>query len=89
MTSKLGSEKDFLFVMDVRNEVYYNNPAELSSFLKTLPAAIRIYAIIHAGMNTLKIYCVANNIDDYEIASAIAGAKTDIIDSRSSAAELQ
>jgi len=80
----LTAEKDFLFVIEIKNEVYYNDQNELSGLFKVLPKSVRIYAIIHAGMNTLKIYCITNNISDYESVAELTGAKTVLVDTNSS-----
>jgi hypothetical protein len=84
MTSDITAEKDFLFVMNIQNDVYYHNQAELSQFLKLLPPTVRLYAIIHAGMNTLKIYCITNNYYDYVSISELPEIKAEIINSKRS-----
>ncbi|HEX9981004.1 MAG TPA: hypothetical protein VGB50_10625 [Flavobacterium sp.] len=81
-TSNLIAEKDFLFVIQVKSDVYYKNQAELTNFLKVLPPAIRLYAVIHAGMNTLKVYCITKSFQDYTTVHEKTGFKTEIIDTR-------
>ena len=78
----LTAEKSFLFLMEFKNEACYKNQAELSKFLKQLPPSVRIYAIIHAGMNTLKIYCITNNETDYSSIGSKMGVKTELVDTR-------
>ncbi|HLA56422.1 MAG TPA: hypothetical protein VK623_10000 [Flavobacterium sp.] len=82
MNATITTEKDFLFVITIKNESYYQNQAELSSFIKTLPASIRLYGIIHAGLNTVKVYCVTNNYSDYEAISEREGIHTEIVDTK-------
>jgi hypothetical protein len=82
MTSNFTTEKDFLFLIEIKNEVFYHNQAALGNFLKVLPDSVRIYAIIHAGMNTLKVYCVTKSHEDFAKVSEVIGYKTFIVDSR-------
>jgi hypothetical protein len=82
MNATITTEKDFLFVIIIKNESYYQNPTELSAFLKTLPSTIRLYGIIHAGLNIVKVYCVTNNYSDYEAVSEREGVHTEIVDTK-------
>ncbi len=81
MTSNISTEREYLFVIEIRNEVYYKDQVVLADFLKTLPHGIRIYAIIHAGMNMLKIYCATRVYRDITAVSEITGYVTEIVDS--------
>ncbi|RZJ36640.1 MAG: hypothetical protein EOO51_00555 [Flavobacterium sp.] len=82
-SSKVAVKKDFLFVIELKNEAYYQNPAELKDFLQILPPSIRIYTIIHAGMNMLKVYCITNNYDDYSRVAELTHSKTQLVDNQS------
>lgn len=82
-SSKVAVNKDFLFVIELKNEAYYQSQAELQDFLQVLPPSIRIYTIIHAGMNTLKVYCVTNSYDDYNGVADLTHSKTELIDNKS------
>ena len=84
-SSHITTEKDFLFVIEIKNEDFYQKEGELRSFLKILPPSIRIYAIIHAGMSILKVYCITNSISDYGLVSGLTSSKTVIIDSKNMA----
>jgi hypothetical protein len=77
---KLTDERDFLFLIEIKNQAYYQSQAELISFLKVLPDTIRIYAVIHAGMNTLKVYCVTKSQQDYASVAELTGSKTEVVD---------
>ena len=79
---KLTGKKDFLFLIEIKNDAYYYSQAELISFLRVLPETIRVYAVIHSGMNILKVYCITNSKSDYEAVTELTGAKTEIIDTQ-------
>lgn len=80
MNAPITTEREFLFVIDIRNELYYHNPGRLQEFLDTIPESIRIYSIIHAGMHNVKIYGVTSNYSDYEMVSEMKSIETEIID---------
>ncbi len=73
---------DFLFLIEIRDSLYYRNEAELREFLARLPESIRIYSIIHGGLNTVKVYGITSSRQDYELVSELTGMPTEIIDSR-------
>lgn len=85
MTSNLTAEKNFLFVINITNEVFYHSPSELALFLKILPPKVRLYAIIHSGLKMVKVYCITNNYPDYELVAEIPDVKVEIINTKKSA----
>ena len=71
---------EFLFVVEINNDLYYYNQPPLIDLLKLLPTTIRVCAIIHGAMNTLKVYCITKSQIDYVSVATLLDAKTEIID---------
>jgi hypothetical protein len=76
----LAADRDFLFVIEIKNGDFYQDQSELIKFLQVLPESVRVYAVIHAGMNTIKVYCITKSLVDYASVSDLTGSKTEIID---------
>ena len=76
------NKSDFLFVIDIQDPFFYQNERELRDFLECLPPSIRLYSIIHGGMNTVKVYGITSNMEDYLQVESLTGMRTEIIDSR-------
>ncbi len=76
------AKADFLFLIEIRDPFYYQHEPELREFLTCLPESIRIYSIIHGGMNTVKVYGITSSMQDYEKVKELTGMPTEIIDSR-------
>ena len=75
-------KSDFLFVIEIKDNFFYKNEPELRDFLNCLPPSVRIYSIIHGGMDTVKVYGITSSRDDYDRITQLTGMPTEIIDSR-------
>lgn len=81
MTTNPGAEKEILFAIEIRDDRMFHESEELNRFIASLPNTIRIYAVIHAAFNTVKVYCATRNYAQVSALTHKTGYKISLVDS--------
>ena len=82
MRSTITTDRDFLFVIDIKDQKCSWDQATLLPILKNMPISVRVFSVIDVGFDAVKIYCVTDNYTDYEMVSDVSGFKTNIVNTR-------